>query len=100
MKRRNYYPITSRDGDNITISKNNTSVALKFVSCNHNMCLWRTDDTKVHDGYLHNIYSQFLSSQVKFHQKLKIYYHEIHGYYVVAQGIRCYANGLIRTANK
>ena len=68
---------------------------LQFVSRNNNMTLWRTDDTKVQDGYLHNIYSQFFNDKVKFHKKLKVYCQEpVGGYYVKARGIRCYMNNL------
>ena len=68
---------------------------LQFVSRNNNMTLWRTDDTKVQDGYLHNIYSQFFAGKVKFHKKLKVYCQEpVGGFYVKAQGIRCYMNNL------
>lgn len=80
----------------MTITVDGVPVILEFVSCNNNMTLWRRSDTKISDGYLHNIYSQFFASKVVFHKKLKIYYNDIHGYYVKAQGIRCYANDLIK----
>lgn len=79
---------------------NGTTIALEFVSCNHNMTLWRNDDTKVCDGYLYNIYSQFLWCKLKFHKKLKIYCQEpVGGYYVKARGIRCYMNNLVKGAD-
>ena len=70
-----------------------------YVSCNHNLTLLRTADTKVEDGYLYNIYSSFFGvsyQEPKLHKKLKIYKQEpIGGYYVKAQGIRCYMNNLV-----
>lgn len=71
-----------------------------FVSRNNNMTLLRTSETRVEDGYLYNIYSSnyFGDSyrEPKLHKKLKIYKQEpIGGYYVKAQGIRCYMNNLV-----
>ena len=66
----------------------------KFVSCNHCRALYRCNDTKIVDGFLYNIYSQFVGFKPVFHKKLKIYHNETHGYYVVALGTRCYMNGL------
>lgn len=80
----------------MTITINGLPVIVKFISCNHNMTLYRRSDTKVSDGYVYNIYSQGIFTKPKFHKKLKIYHHELHGYYVKAQGIRCYMNNLIR----
>lgn len=72
---------------------------LKYVSCNHNMTLMKSKDTEVKDGYLYNCYSRydyFGSGEIKHHKKLKIYNAEIGGYYVIAQGIRCYMNSLVK----
>ncbi len=71
-----------------------------FVSCNNNMTLLRTSETRVEDGYLYNIYSSYHLGgsylEPKLHKKLKIYKQEpIGGYYVKAQGIRCYMNSLV-----
>ena len=71
-----------------------------YVSCNNSMTLLRTSETRVEDGYLYNIYSSssFGASyrEPKLHKKLKIYKQEpIGGYYVRAQGIRCYMNSLV-----
>ena len=71
---------------------------LEYVSCNHNMTLMKSKDTEVKDGYLYNCYSRhdyFGSGKIKHHKKLKIYKAEIGGYYVIAQGIRCYMNSLV-----
>jgi hypothetical protein len=83
----------------MTIVIDGIPVIVEFVSCNHNMTLWRRRDTKVHDGYLYNIYSQFFDFEIKFHKRLKIYCCENGGYYVKAQGIRCYMNNLIKGAD-
>ena len=81
----------------MTITINGQPVIVEFVSNNCGVSLYRRADTKVYDGYLYNIYSHlFYSNIYKFHKKLKIYYHELHGYYVKAQGIRCYMNNLVR----
>lgn len=72
---------------------------LFFVSCNNNMVLMKSKDTEVKDGYLYNCYSRhdyFGRSKLKAHKKLKIYKAEIGGYYVIAQGIRCYMNSLVK----
>ena len=69
---------------------------LNFVSRNNNVTLWRDSETRVCDGYLYNIYSQFFTGKVKLHKKLKIYCQEpVGGYYVKARGIRCYMNNLM-----
>ncbi len=80
----------------MTITIDGLPVLVEFISNNHGMVLYRRSDTKVSDGYVYNIYSQGTLSKPKFHKKLKIYNHEIHGYYVKVQGIRCYINNLNR----
>ena len=74
-----------------------TNPDLYFVSCNNSMTLLRSAETEVHDGYLYNSYSKWFSGGIKYHKKLKIYKQEpIGGYYVKAQGIRCYMNSLVK----
>ena len=80
----------------MTITINGQPIIVEFVSSNHGVVLYRRADTKISDGYLYNIYSHGLWSDPKFHKRLKIYNHEIHGYYVVANGTRCYMNNLVR----
>lgn len=67
---------------------------IKFISRNNDMALYRRNDTKIVNGFLYNIYSQYSAFKLIFHNKLKIYHNETHGYYVVANGVRCYMNGL------
>lgn len=72
---------------------------LKFVSRNHYMTLMKSKDTEVKDGYLYNCYSRyelFDAGVIKHHKKLKIYKSETGGYYVIAQGTRCYMNDLVK----
>lgn len=76
------------------ITINGQPIIVEFVSCNNGIILYRRADTKISDGYVYNIYSQGTLSKPKFHKKLQIYNHYIHGDYVKAQGIRCYINGL------
>ena len=71
-------------------------VLLEFVSCNHNMNLYRSADTYIKDGCLHNVWSKYYAGMgnFKFHRKLKIFKTDSYGKYVMCQGVRCYCVGL------
>lgn len=70
-------------------------ILLEFVSCNHNMNLYRTGDTYIKDGYLYNVWSQYsLCGSKNYHKKLKIFETDSHGKYVNCLGTRCYCVGL------
>ena len=73
-------------------------ILLEFVSCNHNMNLYRTGNTYIEDGYLYNVWSRYFgyNSGYKLHRKLKIFETDSHGKYVVCQGVRCYCVGLCK----
>lgn len=85
----------------MTITINEQPVIVEFVSCNHGVTLYRRADTKISDGFLYNAYSHSIwFNGPKFHKKLKIYHHEVHGDYVNIQRIRCYMNGFEKELKK
>lgn len=60
---------------------------------NGNGILYYNDNIKVSMGYLYNIYHLF-GFYITFHTKLKIYFNENHGFFVLALGRRYYINSL------
>ena len=80
----------------MTIEVEGYPVLVKFVSRNNQVTLYSRSDTKIIDGYAHNVYSQYGSNgPIKFHKKLKIYRCESYGYYIICQGIRAYINSMM-----
>ena len=61
-----------------------------------NGMLYYNDNVKVSMGYLYNIYHILPSFgiYITFHTKLKIYYNENHGFFILLQGRRFYINPL------
>lgn len=69
-----------------------------FVSTNNGISLYRSDYTKVEDGYVYDIYSLTHGYLCAFihHKKLKLYKTKVLGnYYVKVNNRRCFLNSLV-----
>lgn len=61
-----------------------------------NGMLYYNDNVKVSMGYLYNIWHIYPSFSIytTLHKKIKIYYNEYHGFFILLQGKRFYINSL------
>jgi hypothetical protein len=74
-----------------------------FVSTNNGISLYRSDSTKIEDGYVYNIYSlsHGYDCTFKHHKKLKLRKTKIlENYYVEINDRRCFLNSLIKNKER
>jgi hypothetical protein len=74
-----------------------------FVSTNNGISLYRSDSTKIEDGYDYNIYSlsHGYDCTFKHHKKLKLRKTKIlENYYVEINDRRCFLNSLIKNKER
>jgi hypothetical protein len=74
-----------------------------FVSTNNGISLYRSDSTKIEDGYVYNIYSlsHGYDCTFKHHKKLKLRKTKnLENYYVEINDRRCFLNSLIKNKER